>query len=291
MPARVGIFDHTQLPAPAHVMPMFRLARAGRCEPASSFSNCRIPLPMHVGEKPLDGRIALVTGAAGTLGAAISAAVEAAGGTAIRTDLPNRPGMDLALDVTSEEGWVAALTEIGARHGRLDGLVNNAGIAILGDVERTSLADWRRVQAVNVDGVFLGCKHAMPLLAKSAAASIVNLSSVSGLVGGANLAAYNASKGAVRLLTKSVALSGARKQPPIRCNSVHPAFVEGEMTDAIAETSRDPARAREKMSASIPLGRMAKPSEVAAAVVWLLSDASSFVTGSELVIDGGLVAM
>jgi NAD(P)-dependent dehydrogenase (short-subunit alcohol dehydrogenase family) len=146
------------------------------------------------------------------------------------------------------------------------------------------------VQAVNVDGVFLGCKHAMPLLAKSAAASIVNISSVSGLVGGANLAAYNASKGAVRLLTKSVALSGARKAPPIRCNSVHPAFVEGDMTDAIAAVSRDPDRARAKMSAEIPLGRMARPSEVAAGVVWLLSEASSFMTGSELVLDGGLVA-
>jgi NAD(P)-dependent dehydrogenase (short-subunit alcohol dehydrogenase family) len=130
----------------------------------------------------------------------------------------------------------------------------------------------------------------MPLLAKSPSASIVNLSSVSGMVGGANLAAYNASKGAVRLLTKSVALSGARKRPPIRCNSVHPAFVEGDMTDAIAATARDPVRAREKMGAAIPMGRMVKPGEVAAAVVWLLSDAAGFVTGSELLVDGGLVA-
>jgi 3(or 17)beta-hydroxysteroid dehydrogenase len=240
--------------------------------------------------KPLDGRIVLVTGAGGTLGVAISAAIEAAGGTAIRTDLAGRPRVELPLDVTDEAAWVRGMAEIGRRHGRLDGLVNNAGIVILGDVEQTSLADWRRVQAVNVDGVFLGCKHAMPLLAKSPSASIVNLSSVSGMVGGANLAAYNASKGAVRLLTKSVALSGARKRPPIRCNSVHPAFVEGDMTDAIAATARDPARAREKMGAAIPMGRMVKPGEVAAAVVWLLSDAASFVTGSELLVDGGLVA-
>lgn len=238
----------------------------------------------------LGGRILLVTGAAGTLGSAISEAVANAGGTAVRTDVAGRPGIDLPLDVTSEEAWMAAMAEIKRRHGRLDGLVNNAGIVMLGDVEQTSLADWRRVQAVNVDGVFLGCKHAMPLLAASAAPSIVNLSSVSGLVGGANLAAYNASKGAVRLLTKSVALSGARKRPPVRCNSVHPAFVAGDMTDAIAAGTRDPARARERMIAEIPLGRMAEADEVAASVVWLLSDASSFMTGAELVIDGGLVA-
>jgi NAD(P)-dependent dehydrogenase (short-subunit alcohol dehydrogenase family) len=240
--------------------------------------------------KALQDRIALVTGAAGTLGVAISAAIEREGGRPIRTDLSGRVGMDLALDVTQEAAWIEAIAEIERRHGRLDGLVNNAGIAILGDVERTTLADWKRVQAVNVDGVFLGCKYAMPLLMKSNAPSIVNLSSVSGLVGGANLAAYNASKGAVRLLTKSVALSGARKSPPVRCNSVHPAFVEGDMTDAIAAATRDADRARETMRREIPLGRMAKPEEVAAAVIYLLSSVSSFVTGSELVVDGGIVA-
>lgn len=245
---------------------------------------------MQPASRALDGRIVLVTGATGTLGSAISGAVELAGGMPIRTDLAGRSGMDLALDVTREEAWIEAIARIDRQHGRLDGLVNNAGIVILGDVEATSLADWKRVQAVNVDGVFLGCKHAMPLLAKSAAPAIVNLSSVSGLVGGANLAAYNASKGAVRLLTKSVALSGARKHPPVRCNSLHPSFVAGDMTDTIAGSTRDPTRARERMIAEIPLGRMAQPDEVASAVVWLLSDASSFMTGAELVLDGGLVA-
>lgn len=236
----------------------------------------------------LDGCIVLVTGAAGTLGRTISATIEARGGTAVRSDLAGRA--DLPLDVTSEADWVAAIAEVERRHGRLDGLVNNAGLVMVGDVEQTSLADWRRLMAVNADGVFLGCKHAMPLLARSSAPSIVNISSVSGLVGGANLAAYNASKGAVRLLTKSVALSGARKSPPVRCNSVHPAFVEGDMVDAIAATARDPGRARARMAGDVPLGRMAKPQEVAETVVWLLSAASSFVTGTEMVVDGGLVA-
>ncbi|MBS0244605.1 MAG: SDR family oxidoreductase [Proteobacteria bacterium] len=237
----------------------------------------------------LEGRIVLVTGAAGTLGTAISLAIEAEGGRALRSDRGDR-GRDFALDVTNEASWQQAVSAIAKQHGRLDGLVNNAGIVLLGDVEQTSLADWKRVMSVNVDGVFLGCKHALGLLARSSSPAIVNMSSVSGLVGGANLAAYNASKGAVRLLTKSVALSGARKNPKVRCNSVHPAFVVGEMVDGIAAATRDAARSKERMAAEIPLGRMARPDEIAEAVVWLLSDASSFMTGSELVVDGGLVA-
>ena len=238
----------------------------------------------------LDGKQILVTGAAGTLGRAVSAAIEGDGGRAIRTDLRGRPCMDHILDVTKEEDWADLMATIEHGSGRLDGLVNNAGIVMLGDVEQTSLADWRRVMAVNVDGVFLGCKHAMPLLVRATAPSIVNLSSVSGLVGGANLAAYNASKGAVRLLTKSVALSGARKSPKVRCNSVHPAFVDGDMVDGIAAATRDPARSKARMAGDIPLGRLARPDEIAEAVVWLLSDSSSFMTGAELVLDGGLVA-
>jgi NAD(P)-dependent dehydrogenase (short-subunit alcohol dehydrogenase family) len=157
-------------------------------------------------------------------------------------------------------------------------------------VEQTSFAEWRRVMAINADGVFLGCKYAMPLLARSKAPSIVNISSASGIVGGANLAAYNASKGAVRLLSKSVALSGARKRPPVRCNSVHPAFIEGDMVDAMVKGRPDPAKAMAKLHAQIPIGRLGHPREVADTVVWLLSPASSFTTGSEVLVDGGLIA-
>ncbi len=238
----------------------------------------------------LKDHIVLVTGALGTLGTAMCMAIEAAGGKAIRSDMGSRGKVDIALDVTKEEDWKTAMAEIGRAHGRLDGLVNNAGIGTPGDVEQTPFSEWRRVMAVNADGVFLGCKYAMPLLAMSKAPSIVNISSASGIVGGANLAAYNASKGAVRLLSKSVALYGARKRPPVRCNSVHPAFIEGDMVDSIVRSRPDQEKARAKLNAQIPIGRLGQPHEVANTVVWLLSAASSFTTGSEVLVDGGLIA-
>lgn len=238
----------------------------------------------------LKDHVVLVTGALGTLGAAMCRAIEAAGGKAIRSDLASRGKVDIALDVTSEENWKAAIAEIDSAHGRLDGLVNNAGVGTPGDVEQTSFSEWRRVMAINADGVFLGCKYAMPLLAKSKAPSIVNISSASGIVAGANLAAYNASKGAVRMLSKSVALSGARKRPPVRSNSVHPAFIEGDMVDRMVKGRPDPAKAMGKLHAQIPIGRLGQPQEVANTVVWLLSPASSFTTGSEVLVDGGLIA-
>jgi 3(or 17)beta-hydroxysteroid dehydrogenase len=143
--------------------------------------------------------------------------------------------------------------------------------------------------AVNLDGTFLGCKHALALLKRSGGA-IVNLSSISGIVGGHNLAAYNASKGGVRLLTKSVALHGARLKPPVRCNSVHPAFLEGPMVDDILAQTAQPEVARSRIARDIPLGRLGQPSEVAELCVYLLCDESRFVTGAEFLIDGGLTA-
>jgi 3(or 17)beta-hydroxysteroid dehydrogenase len=237
----------------------------------------------------LKNKIILVTGAAGAIGSAIAEAVAQQGGTAITTDLPNRAKLDHALDVTSEADWQRAIDAISGAPGRLDGLVNAAGIVAVGSVEDTDFATWRRVLAVNLDGTFLGCKYGMQLLRRQGGA-IVNISSVSGLVGGHNLAAYNASKGGVRLLTKSVALHGARLQPAVRCNSVHPAFIEGPMADGMIKQFRDPARARERLAASVPLGRFGTPAEVAALCVYLLSDESAFVTGAEFVLDGGLTA-
>lgn len=237
----------------------------------------------------LDDKIVLIAGAGGAIGGAVAAAVQREGGVAIATDLARHGGIDHGLDVTAEGDWHRVLGEVGRAHGRLDGLVNAAGIALLASIEDTDYASWRRVLAVNLDGTFLGCKHALSLL-KVRGGSIVNLSSISGIVGGHNLAAYNASKGGVRLLTKSVALHGARLKPPVRCNSVHPAFLEGPMVDDIlAQTSR-PEIARGQLTRDIPLGRLGAPSEVAELCVYLLSDESRFVTGSELVIDGGLTA-
>jgi 3(or 17)beta-hydroxysteroid dehydrogenase len=194
------------------------------------------------------------------------------------------------LDVTDEAQWIAALDSAVALLGRLDGLVNNAGIAVMGDAERTSLADWRRVNAVNVEGTFLGCKHGIPHLRASGGGSIVNISSVAGLVAAPNMAAYAASKGAVRALTKSVAVALARKRDAIRCNSIHPVFIQTAMVDEMVAGSRNPDRMAEGLAASIPLGRIGEPQDVAAIAVYLVSDESRFVTGAEFVIDGGFCA-
>ena len=237
----------------------------------------------------LQDKIVLITGAAGAIGRAVADAVTREGGRAIATDLSAREGIDHGLDVTSEASWAGVLAEVERVHGRLDGLVNAAGIAFLGTIEDTDYATWRRVLAVNLDGTFLGCKHAMPLL-KRTGGSIVNLSSISGIVGGHNLAAYNASKGGVRLLSKSVALHGARLRPQVRCNSVHPAFLEGPMVDDILAQTKRPDIARGQLMRDIPLGRLGTPAEVAEMCVYLLSDESGFVTGAEFAIDGGLTA-
>ena len=237
----------------------------------------------------LRDKVILITGAAGAVGSAVADAVVEAGGLAVTTDLAGCAGMDHALDVTSEEDWRRTIEDLDRAASRLDGLVNAAGIATPGTVEDTDFATWRRVMAVNLDGTFLGCKHALALM-KRGGGAIVNISSVAGLVGGHNFAAYNASKGGVRLLSKSVALHGARLEPKVRCNSIHPAFLEGPMADALIAQTRNPERARERMTAEVPLGRFGRPAEVADMCVYLLSDESAFVTGAEFVIDGGLTA-
>ncbi|HEX2653815.1 MAG TPA: SDR family oxidoreductase [Xanthobacteraceae bacterium] len=237
----------------------------------------------------LSDKVVLISGAAGAIGAAVKKAVVDAGGIAVATDLANGDDIDHVLDVTSEQDWQRVVSAVDRTYGRLDGLVNAAGIAALGTIEDTDFSTWRRVNSINLDGTFLGCKYAFALL-KRVGGSIVNLSSVSGLVGGHNLAAYNASKGGVRLLTKSVSLHGARLNPKVRCNSVHPAFIEGPMIDGIADQTGFPDGARARMTRDIPIGRLGRADEVADLCVYLLSDEAAFVTGAEMVIDGGLTA-
>jgi 3(or 17)beta-hydroxysteroid dehydrogenase len=219
----------------------------------------------------LKNKIILVTGAAGAIGAAVIAAIKRAGGTGIASDLAGRPGIDVTLDVTAEADWQRAIAEVQQQHGRLDGLVNAAGIAVVANIEKTDFATWKRVLSVNLDGAFLGCKYAFPLLSKQGGA-IVNLSSVLGL------------------LTKSVALHGARYKPPVRCNAICPAFVEGPMVAGIADGTRNPDAVRQKLALDIPLGRLGQPEEVAGLCVYLLSDEAGFITGADVPIDGGLTA-
>ncbi|HEX3468474.1 MAG TPA: glucose 1-dehydrogenase [Candidatus Elarobacter sp.] len=247
----------------------------------------------------LAGKTVLITGGASGIGLATAERALACGAHVAIGDVDAAAGERAArqhrglhfvrLDVTSEPSWAQAVDDVRARFRRIDGLVNSAGIFVIGDVESLSLEDWRRTMAVNADGVFLGCRAAVRAM-KDHGGSIVNLSSVSGIVGGHNVTAYNASKGAVRLLTKSVALHCARERYGIRCNSVHPTFVDTPMYRSIVALARDQEKMERALTAQVPLGRVAQPREVADAIVYLLSDESAFVTGSELVIDGGLTA-
>src|ERR671932_1627379 len=247
----------------------------------------------------LEGKVAFISGGAGGIGRATAERFSVEGAVIVIADVDEEAGARACatnpnlsfepLDVTSDASWTAAVDRTLSRHGRLDVLVNGAGIVVVKSIEDITESEWRRVQAVNVDGVFLGCRHAVRAM-KATGGSIINPSSVSGLVGGHNLVAYNAAKGAVRLLTKSVALHCARKGYGIRCNSVHPGFVETPMLDDLVRHARDPVAARERLVGAIPLGRTGTAEEIAALLVYLASDESAFVTGAELVIDGGLTA-
>jgi NAD(P)-dependent dehydrogenase (short-subunit alcohol dehydrogenase family) len=236
----------------------------------------------------LSGRSILVTGAAGGVGSAVCRAVAQAGGIAIATDLTQPVGGHV-LDVTSEDDWLRVIAEIERTAGHLDGLVNAAGIAATGNVESMDFAQWRRVLAVNLDGTFLGCKHAFALLRRKGG-GIVNLSSIYGHVGNPNLVAYAASKGGVQQLTKSVALQGAALTPPVRCNCVSPAFLDGAMVDDVVGQTAYPDLVRKQLRRDIPLGRFGTVDEVAALCVYLLSDDAAFITGADFPIDGGLTA-
>ncbi|MEP7350484.1 MAG: SDR family oxidoreductase [Sphingorhabdus sp.] len=261
------------------------------------------------------GRVGLVTGSLRGIGLAVAERYLAEGAKVVLSDMAGEDHADVQavltrlgadafyvpLDVTQEEAWQAAEKTIRARHGRLDILVNNAGIDGTGAVETLDFGLWRKVMSVNVDGVFLGIKTLTPLMTESGkttpfGSSIINVSSIMGLVGYADTAAYNTSKGAVRLLTKAVGIEFATKRTPIRVNSIHPGFVRTPLLEigfqnwvnlGMAEKVQDLI---DMIAEATPNGRLAEPTEIAGAAFYLASDDSSYCTGSELVIDGGWTA-
>ena len=245
----------------------------------------------------LSGKVALISGGARGQGAEEARLFVQEGAKVIITDVLddegkkleaelNEPGGDaqyMPLDVTDENQWDSVIQRILETHGQIDILVNNAGILLEKGVEETSEEEWDRIQDVNSKGVFLGIRAVLPAMREAGSGSIVNISSVAGLIGSA-YAAYGASKGAVRLLTKSTAVQYGPEG--VRCNSVHPGVIETDMTEGMLS---DP-RTREIRLKNTPLGTFAVAKDVAYAVLYLASDESRYVTGSELVIDGGLTA-
>ncbi len=246
-------------------------------------------------------KIALVTGGASGIGRATARLLAAEGARVAVSDINVEGARATAADigngafafehdVTGETSWKNVLAEAERQLGGLHILVNSAGIVSVGTVEETTLEDWRKIHAVDLDSVFLGCKMAVPAIARHGGGSIVNLSSISGIVAGHNLAAYNSAKAGVRHLTKSVALHCARQGYDIRCNSVHPAFIDTSMLDDILHRgSRE--EGLERLARQVPLGRVGSVDDVAWAIVYLASDESRFMTGAELVLDGGISAM
>ena len=252
----------------------------------------------------VEGKVALVTGAASGIGRATALRLAEQGARVVVTDRQVDPGEAVAaeigpsaffqpLDVTREAEWAAAMEATVRRFGRLDVLVNNAGVGVVKDIESTTLEEWRFVHAVNAEGVFLGCREAIKVMKGTAGGtggSIVNVSSIAGLVGEATLAAYCSSKGAVRLLTKSIAMHCAQRGYGIRCNSVHPSFIATPMVEAMIEASPDHDKARAQLTRAAPLGRLGDVDDVAYLILYLASDESKFITGAEMVVDGGATA-
>lgn len=268
-----------------------------------------------LGARRLEGRVALVTGGLRGIGLACAERFLAEGAQVVLTDLapPDDGEVAATLDrlgsaasyvranVTEEGDWEQVRSSVEERHGKLHILVNNAGIDLTGPVADIALADWRRIMAINVDGVFLGVRTFVPLMEKSGGevkggASIINVSSIMGIVGMSEVAGYNASKGAVRMLTKSIALEFAEKRMPIRANSLHPGFVvtpllkEGFQRWVDKGVADDPQVLIDMVSNKTPIGRLAEPDELAGAAFFLASSDSSYMTGAELVIDGGWTA-
>lgn len=255
------------------------------------------------------GKIALVTGAAQGLGQAMADMFVAQGAHVFMTDVNAEKvaaaaaghgvaAASMVHDVTNADHWQAAVAACVARFGGVNVLVNNAGIGgPMANVETCALEDWRTVHAIDLDGVFMGCKYALPAIAAYTRTSgtrgaILNISSIAGVIASANMVAYNSAKAGVRHLSKSVALHCARAGYPVTCNSLHPVFIDTPILDAMVGTTvttRD--EGLKKLGRQIPMGTVGETADVAYAAVYLCSDESKFVTGSELFVDGGISAM
>ncbi len=249
----------------------------------------------------LENKVVLLSGGASGIGAETARLVVCKGGKAVLADRDEAKGRALAaelgpaahfvpLDVTQEPSWQAAVAATVATFGGLHGLLNSAGVGVRNTVEDCSLEEYRRVNDINSMGTFLGCKSAITAMRESGGGSIVNISSVLGLRGAAHAMAYSASKGAVRTLTKNVALHCAQMKYNIRCNSVHPGYIDTPMIAPRLEQNVENMTGRQFLEELHPLGRLGRPEEVANMILFLLSDESTFSTGSEFVCDGGLTA-
>jgi 3(or 17)beta-hydroxysteroid dehydrogenase len=261
----------------------------------------------------LDGKVALISGAARGIGAETARLIVEAGARVAIGDVLDERGREtvqtigsdaalyLHLDVTQEEAWTAAVAAVVARFGKLDILVNNAGLFLGKDIEAASLAEWQRLSSVNLTGLFLGTKYALPALRDSGrdsphGSAIVNLASVAGLVGSQLDPLYSMTKGGVTLFTKSAALEFARKGYRVRVNSIHPGVTQTDMGEqtfvarAHSLGTNDVMAARQRAIASHPIGRLGTPTDIANGIVFLASDDAGFMTGAGLVVDGGLTA-
>jgi NAD(P)-dependent dehydrogenase (short-subunit alcohol dehydrogenase family) len=252
----------------------------------------------------LADKVVLITGGAGGLGSATGRRLAEEGGIVVVADLDDDAGKALAheiggeyvrLDVSSEDQWRATVEAVSGRHGRIDVLVNAAGIegdAINGSIESASLEEWHTVLGVNLDGTFLGCKHVFPVMKQARRGSIVNISSIVSYMSTPATVAYGASKAGVQQLTKSVAISGCQDGMKIRCNSVHPGVMQTRMIDSIMtqvaqalNITRE--QAEEGAMSRVPFGHVGDPDDVAYLILYLASDESKYVTGSEFMVDGG----
>jgi NAD(P)-dependent dehydrogenase (short-subunit alcohol dehydrogenase family) len=253
----------------------------------------------------LAGKRALITGAARGIGYTIAEMFAAEGASVALSDIDDdgvkaaadaiaasslEKVIGLAHDVTSYTSWQKTITEANGQLGGLNVLVNNAGVCIPGSVESLSEDDWQRTLDVDLTSVFLGCKATLPVLAENAPGAIVNISSIAALIANENFVAYNAAKAGVWMMTKSVALQATRNSYDVRVNSIHPAFIDTTMVDDVVG-GENPEENRAKLARQVPLKRIGTPRDVGFAAIYLASDESSFMTGSELKLDGGISAM